>query len=334
MLQRTKSRLAGLLLLVLLTAITALASTAWGQTRIPFRTVIEALIAYDDSVVEHIIIQANRLNRVVLALLVGTSLGVAGALMQAMSRNALAAPELFGVNAGAVFFVALAFTFFSLTRIEHYIWVAFLGAGVAGGLVYLLGLQSHTGLSPVRMVLAGAAISALFVAFTQALLIMNRESLQGILYWLGGSVAGRSLASIQPFLPLYAGAMLLTALLVRPINLMLLDDDLARGLGQNLLRIRLLVGLVIVILAGGAVALAGLIGFIGLVIPHMARSLFGRDHRWVLPASALLGASLLLGADTLSRFLVPPQEVPVGALTALVGVPFFIQVVRKRSLSL
>ncbi len=334
MLSSTGLRSAGLLALLLVAALAALASLAWGQTRMPFETVIEALIAYDDTVVEHIIVQANRLNRVVLALLVGTSLGIAGALMQAMSRNALAAPELFGVNAGAVFFVALAFTFFSLTRIEHYIWIAFFGSAVAGSLVYLIGLKGRGGLSPVRIVLAGAAISALFVALTQALLIMNRESLEGILYWLGGSVAGRSIASTQPFLPVYAAAIALTALMVRPINLLMLDDDVARGLGQNLLRTRILAGLIVVVLAGGSVALAGMIGFIGLVIPHMARSLFGRDHRWVLPASAMLGATLLLVADTASRFIVPPQEVPVGALTALIGAPFFIHVVRKRSLSL
>lgn len=321
----------GLLVCALLTALAALASLALGQTDIPLFTVWDALARYDETDVHHIIIQANRLNRVALAALVGASLALAGALMQALTRNALASPSLFGINAGALFFVALAFTFFSLTTLDQYIWVAFLGAALAAILVYLLGMRGVSGLSPVRIVLAGAAITALFVAFTQALLIANRESLDGILYWLGGSVAGRSLSSLTPFLPLFALALVTLTLMVRQINLLMLDDTVARSLGQRLLAVRLTLGLVIVILAGGAVALAGMIGFIGLIIPHLARGLFGRDHRWLLPASALLGASLLLGADTLSRFIVPPQEIPVGALTALVGAPFFIHVARKQS---
>ncbi|MEX1057797.1 MAG: iron ABC transporter permease [Natronospirillum sp.] len=309
-------------------------SIALGQTKMSFTTVFEALFFYDDTVVEHIIVRANRLNRAVLATLVGSSLAVAGCLMQAMTRNALASPSLFGINAGALFFVALAFTFFSLTSVDQYIWIAFLGAAVAGLMVYLLGMHGAAGLSPTRIVLAGAALTALFVSFTQGVLIMNRESLEGILYWLGGSVAGKSLDTVVPFLPFFLGALAVVALSIRQVNLMMLDDEMARGLGQRVVATRLVLGLVIVILAGGAVALAGMIGFIGLIIPHLARGLFGRDHRWVLPATALLGAALLLGADTLSRFLIPPQEVPVGALTALVGTPFFIHVARKQSPSL
>lgn len=314
---------------MLLTGLAALSSLALGQTDIPMSAVWDALWHYDETDVHHIIVRANRLNRVVLATMVGASLALAGALMQALTRNALASPSLFGINAGALFFVALAFTFLSLHSLDQYIWMAFLGATVAGMLVYLLGMQGRQGLSPMRIVLAGAAITALFVAFTQALLIANRESLDGILYWLGGSVAGRSLDSLGPFVPLFALAMVTIALMVRQINLLMLDDQVARSLGQRLFRVRLVLGLVIVVLAGGSVALAGMIGFIGLIVPHLARGLFGRDHRWLLPASACMGAALLLGADTLSRFIAPPQEIPVGALTALVGTPFFIHVARK-----
>lgn len=325
----TKSlALIGCLLLML---VTGFASIALGQTSMSLDTVWQALFAYDDSVVNHIIVRANRLNRAVLALLVGASLAVSGTLMQALTRNALASPSLLGINAGALFFVALAFTFLSLTSVSQFIWFAYLGAAVAGFLVYLLGMSGPAGLSPVRIVLAGAAMTALFVAFTQGLLILNQESLEGILYWLGGSVAGTSFATLKPLVPLFALALIATALLVRQINLMMLDEAVARSLGQRILATRLALGVIVVVLAGGSVALAGMIGFIGLIVPHLARGLFGRDHRWVLPASALLGASLLLGADTLSRFIVPPQEIPVGALTALVGTPFFIAVARKRS---
>lgn len=321
----------GLTLSLALLLVATLSSIAFGQTSMSFRTVFDALFFYDPVLTEHIIVRANRLNRAVLAMLVGASLALAGALMQAMTRNSLASPSLFGINAGALFFVALAFTFLSLTSLAQFIWVAFLGAAVAGIMVYMLGMHGAAGLSPVRIVLAGAAMTALFVAFTQGVLILNRESLEGILYWLGGSVAGKSLGTIATFLPFFAVALVLTALMIRQINLMMLDDELARSLGQRVMAARLVLGLVIVVLAGGSVALAGMIGFIGLIVPHLARGLFGRDHRWVLPASAILGATLLLGADTLSRFIVPPQEVPVGALTALVGTPFFIYIARKRS---
>lgn len=316
---------------LVVTLIAALASIALGQTAMSLDTVLDALFAYDDSVINHIIVRANRLNRAVLALLVGSSLALAGTLMQALTRNALASPSLFGINAGALFFVALAFTFLSLTSVSQFIWFAFLGAALAGLLVYLLGMSGPAGLSPVRIVLAGAAMTALFVAFTQGLLILNQESLEGILYWLGGSVAGTSFETMAPFVPLFVIALLATAALVRQINLMMLDEAVARSLGQRVLATRLALGAIVVVLAGGSVALAGMIGFIGLIVPHLARGLFGRDHRWVLPAAALLGASLLLGADTLSRFIAPPQEIPVGALTALVGTPFFIFVARKRS---
>ena len=324
----------GLLIALLITVLATFASIAFGQTPMTFDTVFDALFFYDPTLTEHIIVRANRLNRAVLAMLVGASLALSGTLMQAMTRNAMASPTLFGINAGALFFVAMAFTFLSLTSISQFIWFAFLGAAVAGVMVYLLGMQGPGGASPVRIVLAGAAMTALFVAFTQGLLILNRESLEGILYWLGGSVAGKSLDTLTPFLPFFVGALVLMALMVRQINLMMLDEDVARSLGQRVMVARLLLGVVIVILAGGSVALAGVIGFIGLIIPHLARGLFGRDHRWVLPGAALLGATLLLAADTLSRFIVPPQEIPVGALTALVGTPFFIYVARKRSPSL
>ncbi|MFG1496847.1 iron ABC transporter permease [Saccharospirillum sp. HFRX-1] len=331
MLANTFTKSLALFFCLLLTLVSGFASIALGQTAMSLDTVWQALFAYDDSVVNHIIVRANRLNRAVLALLVGSSLAVSGALMQALTRNALASPSLFGINAGALFFVALAFSFLSLTSVSQFIWFAYLGAAVAGVLVYLLGMSGPAGLSPVRIVLAGAAMTALFVAFTQGLLILNQESLEGILYWLGGSVAGTSFATMKPFVPIFVIALIATALLVRQINLMMLDEAVARSLGQNVLATRLALGVIVVVLAGGSVALAGMIGFIGLIIPHLARGLFGRDHRWVLPASALLGASLLLGADTLSRFIVPPQEIPVGALTALVGTPFFIMVARKRS---
>ncbi|AJQ94324.1 FecCD family ABC transporter permease [Gynuella sunshinyii] len=331
MLHTTTAKTAGLLICSLVLLAAAVASIAFGQTRIPLNVVIDALFHYDDHITEHIIIQSSRLNRAVLAVVIGTNLACAGTMLQALTRNALASPSLFGINAGALFFIVAAFSFFSLTSLEQYIWVAFMGATVAGLLVYLLGYQQSIGFAPIQVVLAGAAITALFVAFTQGLLILNRESLEGILFWLGGSLSSRTMAMIIPFLPLFALAWIVTMIMTRQMNLMLLNDEIAKGLGQRIIVVRLVLGTLVIVLAGGSVALAGMIGFVGLIIPHLARMLFGRDHRWVLPAAAMFGAILLLLADTLSRFVVPPQELPVGVMTAFLGTPVFIAIARRRS---
>ncbi len=169
----------------------------------------------------------------------------------------------------------------------------------------------------------------MFVAFSQGLLVIDQQSFESVLYWLAGSVSGRELALVAPLLPLFGAALLLCTLLVRHANALLLGDDMATGLGLQATTIKLLLGLVVIVLAGSSVALSGMIGFVGLIVPHMARSLFGIDHRWLLPACALLGASLLLLADVASRFLIAPQEIPVGVMTALLGTPFFIYLARR-----
>ncbi len=185
-------------------------------------------------------------------------------------------------------------------------------------------------LSPLRVVLAGVAVTAMFVSFSQGLLIIDRQSFESVLYWLAGSVSGRELSLVVPLLPLFGIALLLCTLLVRHANALLLGDDMAEGLGMRAGTIKLLLGLAVILLAGSSVALAGMIGFVGLIVPHMARGIFGVDHRWLLPACALLGASLLLLADVASRFLMAPQDVPVGVMTALIGTPFFIYLARRK----
>ena len=163
----------------------------------------------------------------------------------------------------------------------------------------------------------------------EQLLVVDQQSFESVLYWLAGSVAGRDLDLVLPLLPLFGGAIVLSALLVRHANALLLGDDMVTSLGMRAGSIKLLLGLVVIVLAGSSVALAGMIGFVGLIVPHMARRLFGIDHRWMLPGCAVLGACLLLLADTASRFLIPPQEVPVGVMTALIGTPFFIYLARR-----
>lgn len=320
----------GLVLGALLTLGALIASIAMGNTPISAAALTDAFLNPDPGAIDQIIIRTERLSRAVIAAVVGASLAVAGALMQTLTRNPLASPGILGINAGAMFFVVSAASLFTLQSPIELVWAAFLGAAIAGTLVYMVGIRGRGGLSPLRVVLAGVAISALFISFSQGLLIINQERFESILFWLAGSVSGRRLESVLPLLPLFLGAALLSLCLVKSLNAMALDDEVAKGLGQRTVLVKFLVGLVVIILAGGSVAVAGMVGFVGLIVPHMARGLFGMDHRWVLPCCALLGASLLLMADTVSRFLIPPQEVPVGVTTALLGTPFFIYLARKR----
>ncbi|TDX32739.1 iron complex transport system permease protein [Modicisalibacter xianhensis] len=321
----------GLLLGMALVAAAFVASVMLGTTDIALSTFIDALLHYDPARVAHIIILTERLPRAVIAALVGASLAIAGALMQTMTRNPLASPSILGINAGAMFFVVVAVSLLPLHAPIDYVWAALLGALVAACLVVVLSRGRQGELSPLRVVLAGVAISAMFVSFSQGLLIIDQQSFESVLYWLAGSVSGRELSLVIPLLPLFGSALLLCALLVRHANALLLGDDMVKGLGMRAGTIKLLLGLVVILLAGSSVALAGMIGFVGLIVPHIARGIFGVDHRWLLPACALLGASLLLLADVASRFLMAPQDVPVGVMTALIGTPFFIHLARRKS---
>ncbi|PLR80943.1 FecCD family ABC transporter permease [Bacillus sp. V33-4] len=326
---RTHSKFLGLILGFGLFAISFTLSIALGQTPIPFKTAIEALLHFDPSSTEHVIITTTRTSRAVIATVIGASLAIAGAFMQALTRNPLASPSIFGINAGALFFIVFAVSFFSVTSLIHLMWMGFLGAAVAAILVYFLGSLGSDGLSPIKIVLAGAAISALFVSFTQGLLVLDEQNLEGMLFWLSGSVAGRTLDMLKPILPFMASAVILAFLLGHAVNILTSGEDIAKGLGQRIILVKILIAFVVVILAGGSVAVGGSIGFIGLIIPHIVRSLVGIDYRWIVPYCALLGASLLLLADVAARFVIMPQEMPIGVMTAFIGTPFFIYIARR-----
>lgn len=322
-------KVSGLIGCVLLFGTAFVLSVALGQTSIPFQTTLDAFFHYDGSNTEHVIVTTSRITRAIIAAVIGANLAIAGALMQALTRNPLAAPDLFGINAGALFFIVFAITFFSVDSLTSYMWIAFLGAAVASLLVFFLGSIGRDGLTPIKIVLAGAAISALFVSFTQGMLVIDEQAIQSILFWMAGSVAGRDLDMLLPVLPFMLGAGLVALFLGRPINILLSGDDIAKGLGQRTILIKVVIGLAVVFLAGGSVAVAGSIGFVGLIVPHIARGLTGPDYRWLIPFSALIGASLLLLADVAARFVVMPQEMPIGVMTALIGAPFFVHIARK-----
>ncbi|WP_209122741.1 iron ABC transporter permease [Alkalihalobacillus sp. BA299] len=318
-----------LLLVFCLFIISFSLSIVLGKTPIPLEMAIDAFLNYDETVTEHVIITTSRLSRAVIATVIGASLAISGALMQALTRNPLAAPDIFGVNAGALFFIVFAATFFSMSSLVHYMWVGFLGAAVAGILVYVLGSIGRDGLSPIKIVLAGAAITALFVSFTQGLLVISEQNLQSILFWLAGSVAGRSVDMLLPILPFMLGATVVAMFLGRAVNILMSGEDVAKSLGQRTILTKIFIGIVIIFLAGGSVAIGGAIGFIGLIVPHMVRGLIGVDYRWVIPFCAFIGASLLLLADIAARFVIMPQEMPIGVMTAMIGTPFFIYIARK-----
>lgn len=277
---------------------------------------------------EHIILTQARIPRVLVAALVGASLGVAGALTQALTRNRLAAPGTLGVNAGAACFVVVGILLKVNSQREVSL-LAMLGASVAVGLVYVLSSAVQGQASPLRMVLAGAATVAVFSAITQGILVLNRGTLEDVLFWLAGSVGGARygmLALIGPGIALGISAALLIA---KDVNILAMGSEVARSLGQRVALVQGGIMLIIVILAGSAVALAGPIGFIGVIVPNLVRMQYGSDYRWVIPYSAVFGACLLIIADLLARTVFLPIEIPVGVMTALAGAPFFIFLARR-----
>jgi iron complex transport system permease protein len=326
---RTSLKILGLWMGLCILVICFMSSIVLGQTPTSLSTAIEAIVNYDETSTEHIIITTTRTSRAVIASVIGAGLAIAGALMQAITRNPLASPSIFGINAGALFFVVFASVFFSFNSLIHLMWFAFLGAGLATVMVFLLGSIGRDGLSPIKIVLAGAALTALFSSFTQGLLVMDEQSLEGVLFWIGGSVSGRTLDMLVPVLPFMLGAGILSLFLGSSINILTSGEDIAKSLGQRILLVKILMGIIIILLAGGSVAVGGAIGFIGLIVPHIVRALVGNDYRWIIPYCAIFGASLLLLADVAARFVIMPEEMPIGVMTAMLGAPFFIYIARR-----
>lgn len=324
-----KSPLLGLALSVVLLVICLLIAIAYGAADISLTTIYQAIAAFDGST-EHLIIRTVRIPRSLLAILVGAATGIAGAIMQGISRNPLADPEILGINAGAAIAVVVAIFLFGTSEPSFYVWCAFLGAGASAVTVYLLGSLGRGGMTPLNLTIAGAAIGALLSALTTGILIISQRTLDEIRFWLAGSVAGRDYTIIAQVLPYIAIGIAIALVLARQINILNLGEDVARGLGQKTVWVKIAAGIAVLLLAGSAVAAAGPIGFVGLVVPHIVRLLIGIDYRWILPYSAVFGAILLLTSDIVARLIIQPQELPVGIVTALVGAPFFIYLARQK----
>jgi len=321
-------KILGVIIAILLLVYLSYASLIFGVIDTSWQTAIDAYTNFNGTN-EHIVIKEVRVPRVLNALTVGFCLGLAGTLLQSLTRNPVADVELFGLNAGASLFVVFAVTFVGISNLTQFTWISFLGAAVAGFVVYLLGSLGRDGLTPVKLVLAGAAITALAASIRHGMMVLNEKAADEVLFWLAGSVGGRKLEYLTSVFPYMVVAWLATFVLARPIQTLLMGDDVAKGLGQRTLLVKLATGIVIVLLSGCVVAVAGPIGFVGLVTPHLARFLVGIDTRWVMLYSGLLGSILLLIADIGARYIAMPSEVPIGVMTALIGIPFFIYVARK-----
>ncbi|MBM7586163.1 iron complex transport system permease protein [Bacillus pakistanensis] len=303
-------------------------SIVYGYTDTSWSLAYEAFISSNNSK-EHIVIESIRLPRALIAAVVGSSLAIAGLLMQTLTKNPLASPGIFGINAGAGFMVVAAVTLFGVADLQAFSWISFLGAGIAAVGVYVIGSAGREGLTPMKLTLAGAAITALFASFTQGLLVLNEAALEQVLFWLAGSVQGRDLEILGSVFPYILFGWILALVIANKMNVIAMGEDVAKGLGLKTGLIKFLALSIVVLLAGGSVAIAGPIGFIGIVIPHIAKKIIGIDHRWLIPYTGLLGAILLLAADIGARYIIMPQEVPVGVMTAAIGAPFFIYIARR-----
>lgn len=332
--RRTRPVLLVTLLGVLLAGL-CLLSLALGAASIPPGQVIRALLGDAPSRLVDNIVWSARVPRTALGLAAGAALGLSGALMQALTRNPLADPGILGVSAGASFAIVLAVGVAGLGSFYGYVWFAFAGALAASVLVFLLGRLGRSGLTPVKLALAGVAVTALLNSFTSAIVLTDPDALDRYRFFTAGSMADQDGSTVLRILPFLAVGTVLALACAPALNSLALGEDVAASLGRRLGLIRLQGVAAVTLLTGAAVAAIGPVVFIGLVIPHVARALaqlagIGPDHRWLLPLSAVLAPSLLLAADIIGRLIARPTEVQAGIVVAFIGGPFFIALVRRR----
>ncbi len=329
----TPVRLVGVVVLLALLALLAFASMAIGARTTSLTTVWAAITAFDPANTDHLVIMDLRFPRTLLGLLVGAALGLAGTVMQGLTRNPLADPGILGVNAGASLFVVVGIAVFGVVDVSGYVWFAFAGAGFATVVVYSIASLGRDGATPIKLAIAGAAVTAALSAVTTSFLLLDQATFDQFRFWQVGTLSGRDLgiaATVAPFLLL---AIVVSLALGPLLNTLSLGEDIARGLGANVVGGRVVSALVIVLLCGGATAACGPIGFVGLAIPHVARMIVGPDYRWALPYATVLAPILLLASDIIGRVIARPAEVQVGIITAIIGAPVFIALVRHRKLS-
>jgi len=322
----------GLVVLLAVLAVVCVLSITLGTRGIGLGAIVDAFRDRDDSV-DATVIREMRVPRTLIGLCAGAALGLAGALLQGLTRNPLADPGIMGVNTGASAFIVSGIALFGTQNMTVYIWFAFAGAAVATVLVYGVASFGREGATPVKLALAGAAVSAGFYAITTGVVVSNVDALNQMRFWQVGALSGRYWDELVRSAPFIVAGIAITLLLGRALNGLALGDDMAVALGQRVGRTRAVVVVTVTLLAGAATAACGPIVFIGLVVPHVARALCGPDYRWILPYTLVLSPIVLLAADVIGRLALQPGELQVGVVLGIVGAPAFIALVRNRSLA-
>ncbi|MFJ9885962.1 FecCD family ABC transporter permease [Streptomyces sp. NPDC091287] len=315
---------------VLALLLAVLLSLAVGARSIPPGEVFDVLLHGGHSDAAEVI-RTMRVPRTLIGLMVGAALALAGTVLQGITRNPIADPGILGISQGASVAVVVAIAFAGVHTLTGYVWFAFVGAAIASVAVYAIASSGRGGATPVKLALGGAAINALLVSVTVGILTTNAAALDEFRFWQVGSIAGRESDVVQQVWPFLLVGVVLVLSVARGLDALALGEDVAKGLGQNVAAVRIVGGVGATVLTGVGVAAAGPIAFIGLAVPHIARAVVGNDHRWVLPMAALIGPVMLLVSDVVGRIVFPPSEVPAGVMTALIGVPFLVALVRRKA---
>ena len=316
---------------ILVLALLCAMSVAVGTRNVGWADIAAALIGQVDTIGQAAV--AARIPRTALGVLAGAALGLAGAVMQGITRNPLADPGILGVNMGASLAVVIGIAWFGITSLQEYVWLAILGAALAAVFVYTVGSLGRGGATPLKLALAGAATSIAGASLVIAIVLPRADIAGGVRSWQIGGIGGAGMDGILLVLPFLAVGFAISLICARKMNALALGDDLAAGLGESVALTRAAAAGGAILLCGATTAICGPIGFVGLVVPHVCRLLVGIDHRWLLPFSALAGACLLLAADIVGRLAARPSELDVGIVTALVGGPFFILIVRRQRIA-
>ncbi|MEV3874139.1 iron ABC transporter permease [Streptomyces sp. NPDC049906] len=307
-------------------------SLAVGARTIAPSVVLDALL-HGGSSEDAIVIREMRVPRTIVGVMVGAALAMAGTAFQGITRNPIADPAILGISQGASVGVILAIAFLGVHTLNGYVWFAFVGAALAALAVYAIASRGRGGATPIKLALGGAALNALLASVLTGILTTRSAALDEFRFWQVGSLSGRDAELAGQVWPFLLIGTVLVISVARGLDALALGEDMAKGLGQKVATVRIVGGLGAAVLTGAGVAAAGPIAFIGLAVPHLARGIVGTAHRWLLPMAALLGPTMLLVSDTLGRVVFPPSEVPVGVMTALLGVPFLIVLVRRKTVT-
>ncbi|CUU49613.1 FecCD family ABC transporter permease [Clostridium beijerinckii] len=313
---------------IFLLGICVIISLAFGSKNIVISQAINALLNSDDTSFAALVVR-ERIPRTIFSIMAGASLGISGALMQSITRNPIADPSILGVNTGASLFVVIGIAFFNINSANEYIWIALVGAGITSIFVYTIASIGSGGMTPIKLALAGSATSAVLTSLVSVIILPRSEVIDAYRFWQVGSVSGATWESIHLMLPFLIIGLIISIISAPALDILALGDEVATGLGVNIGIIRIICAIAGVILCGATTAIAGPIGFVGLMIPHSIRLIFGSNLRGLVPMSAIGGAVLLTISDVLGRVIGSPGELQVGIITAFLGAPILIIIARK-----